>query len=95
MDIPGNELVDLLAKKGAISPPHLNTPPTLGYIKRVTRLKSKEELSRWWQRQRPRSYAHLDLDSTMSPRDEILALIRQELHRLITLESRLLKSDSV
>jgi hypothetical protein len=72
MDIPGNEMVDLLAKKGAISPPPLNTPPTLSYIKRVTRLKSKEELSR--------SYAHIDLDSTMSPRDEIPALTRQELH---------------
>ncbi|PNP54015.1 hypothetical protein FNYG_15652 [Fusarium nygamai] len=82
MNIPGNEMADTLAKKGAHAPIP-KREPTRSYVKRILRRDTRRDLSAWWIRERPNSYKHLGLMASLKPTDVLMALGRQDLHLIL------------
>jgi ribonuclease HI len=86
--IPGNEEADVLAKHGAAHGEITNDECTRAYAKRIMRMRLRVNLDEWWEQHQPAYYRPFKLKFTTKPTDEILALDRQALHRLIAARSR-------
>jgi ribonuclease HI len=85
-DIPGNEQADKLAKAASSFPEPEGTQPTLAYLRRFARQKSKETFEAWWSASAPEQYKRLNLKATTSCPPE-LSLPRAALHHLLAARS--------
>ncbi|KAF4471945.1 reverse transcriptase [Fusarium albosuccineum] len=79
--IEGNEEADGYAKKGCSKEP-LDLPPTLAFIRRIARAKTREEFSAWWATNMPEAYIPLGLKADLRCPKE-LTLPRTTLHHLL------------
>lgn len=86
MGIPGNEMADILAKRGASAPPPTDLPPTRSFIKRHAGIENRAAFATWWTENRPYRYQFFNLAASLKPTKE-LQLPRNELHHLLAARS--------
>ncbi|EXU95536.1 reverse transcriptase domain protein [Metarhizium robertsii] len=80
--IPGNEQADILAKTGCAQPEPADAVPTLAFLRKTARQRSKIAVQAWWDASAPDKYQGLTLKFPSSCPPE-LALPRSILHHLL------------
>jgi ribonuclease HI len=85
--IIGNEMADLLAKRGAQSAPPTRHPPTRSYVKRQLGIQNRADYEGWWYRNQPPKYARWGLSTSLKQTPELATLSRIELHHLLAARS--------
>ncbi|MGI0016602.1 MAG: hypothetical protein ACREBU_24530, partial [Nitrososphaera sp.] len=85
--IIGNEMADLLAKRGAQSAPPTRHPPTRSYVKRQLGIQNRADFEGWWYRNQPPKYARWGLSTSLKQTPELATLSRIELHHLLAARS--------
>ncbi|KID59415.1 reverse transcriptase, partial [Metarhizium hybridum] len=80
--IPGNEQADILAKTGCAQPEPADAVPTLAFLRKTARQRSKIAVQAWWDASAPDKYQSLALKFPSSCPPE-LALSRTMLHHLL------------
>ncbi|KFG77534.1 hypothetical protein MANI_024396 [Metarhizium anisopliae] len=80
--IPGNEQADILAKTGCAEPEPADAVPTLAFLRKTARQRSKIAVQAWWDASAPDKYQSLTLKFPYSCPPE-LALSRTMLHHLL------------
>ncbi|EXU95447.1 reverse transcriptase domain protein [Metarhizium robertsii] len=80
--IPGNEQADILAKTGCAQPEPADAVPTLAFLRKTARQRSKTVAQAWWDASAPDKYQSLTLKFPSSCPPE-LALPRTMLHHLL------------
>ncbi|KID83219.1 reverse transcriptase [Metarhizium guizhouense ARSEF 977] len=80
--IPGNEQADILAKTGCAEPEPADAVPTLAFLRKTARQRSKIAVQAWWDASAPDKYQSLTLKFPYSCPPE-LALPRTMLNHLL------------
>ncbi|KID95333.1 Ribonuclease H-like protein, partial [Metarhizium majus ARSEF 297] len=80
--IPGNEQADILAKTGCAQPEPADAVPTLAFLRKTARQRSRIAVQAWWDASAPDKYQSLTLKFPSSCPPE-LALPRTILHHLL------------
>ncbi|EFZ02030.2 Reverse transcriptase [Metarhizium robertsii ARSEF 23] len=80
--IPGNEQADIPAKTGCAQPEPADAVPTLAYLRKTARQRSKIAVQAWWDASAPDKYKHLNVKFPSNCPPE-LALPRTILHHLV------------
>ncbi|EXU94940.1 reverse transcriptase domain protein [Metarhizium robertsii] len=80
--IPENEQADILAKTGGAQPEPADAVPTLAFLRKTARQRSKIAVQAWWDASAPDKYQSLTLKFPSSCPPE-LALSRTMLHHLL------------
>ena len=84
--IAGNEQADALAKAGCSQPEPADAVPTLAYLRKIAKQRSKNAAQAWWDASAPEKYKNLKLKfPSRSPPE--LALPRTILHHLLAARS--------
>jgi ribonuclease HI len=86
-DIPGNELADQLAKRGAETGSIYNKGATAAYARRQARREAREAFGQWWENEKPASYEGTKLRATLRETEEVKLLSRRHLHHLLAARS--------
>ena len=81
-EIPGNEQADILAKTGCAQPEPADAVPTLAFLRKTARQRSKIAVQAWWDVSAPDKYQVLALKFPSNCPPE-LALPRTMLHHLL------------
>ncbi|MBD2358785.1 hypothetical protein H6G41_30020 [Tolypothrix sp. FACHB-123] len=85
--IPGNDEADALAKAGCLEATPTGALPTLAYLRRAARQRSKDAFEVWWEESAPENYRALKLAATTRCPPE-LNLPRGTLHHLVAARSQ-------
>ncbi|KJZ71584.1 hypothetical protein HIM_09053 [Hirsutella minnesotensis 3608] len=80
--IPGSEQADILAKTGCAQPEPADAVPTLAFLRKTARQRSRIAVQAWWDASAPDKYQSLTLKFPSSCPPE-LALPRTMLHHLL------------
>ncbi|KAM4061432.1 endonuclease/exonuclease/phosphatase [Hirsutella rhossiliensis] len=81
-EIPGNEQADILAKTGCAQPEPADAVPTLAFLRKTARQRSRIAVQAWWDASAPDKYQSLTLKFPSGCPPE-LGLPRTMLHHLL------------